>query len=351
MGGNFAQGDYFIDCDGISQSALRAIFGVWINVCAAAIASCIRLIFRSSIKHLLISRRRGINLWRVSPAVTTSEVVELRGVLKQALAERDFAFVFASMFCIVTALIGAGSTLISNRVVTTNQIRRDILVHGRNVTNLHNSINGALLQISTRVAAFNRANAPFDELFDFVPRDEYHWLYSADQWHNTWKGNCSTMKHEKVELVVYPTNSTHYQDVVPMLGNYIPTWATMDPSKQGVDYAGYYAPFNNGTGAWTDIIATHVFGTAVDNDTGFEAKNSNISIVNYLAHGIGKDPRSMFLETRFRSDVHVAECTFTNAIDGGRFFQAKAAGGSYTNAARNVVQVSFYANYCYHVHI
>jgi hypothetical protein len=340
--GNFAHGDYFIDCDGISQSALRAIFGVWINVCVAVISICVHFIFRSRIKALLVSGRRRISLWRVSPAVTTSEVIALRGVLVQALVQRDFAFVLVSTFCIVTALVGAASTLISNRVVTTNQILRDTLVQGRNVTNHHNSIAGALLQISTRVTALNRANAPLDELFDFVPGDDYHWIYEADQWHNTWKAECSSMKHEAVELVVYPTNSTRYQDEVPMLGNYIPPWATIDPSKQGVEYAGFFSPYNNGSGAWVDIIATYIFGTAADNDTGFEAKNSNISIVNYLGHGIARDPSSTFLETRFRSDVHVVECMFTNAVDGGTFFQAKAAGGSYINAAQNVVRVSFF---------
>ncbi len=339
--GNFAHGDYFIDCDGISQSALRAVFGVWINVCVAVIAICVRFIFRSRIKTLLVSGRRRISLWRVSPAVTTSEVMALRGVLGQALVQRDFAFVFVSTFCIVTALVGAASTLISNHVVTTNQILRDTLVQGRNVTNKHNSISGALLQISTKVTALNRANAPLDELFDFVPRDDYYWIYEGDQWHNTWKGKCSSTKHEAVELVVYPTNSTRYQDEVPLLGNYIPSWATIDPSKQGVEYAGFYNPYTNSSGAWVDIIATYIFGTAVDNDTGFKAKNSNISIANYLGHGIARDPTSTFLETRFRSDVHVVECMFTNAVDGGSFFQAKAAGGSYTNAAQNVVQVSF----------
>ena len=57
-----------------------------------------------------------------------------------------------------------------------------------------------------------------------------------------------------------------------MLGNYIPPWATIDPSKQGVEYAGFNRPYNNGSGAWVDIIATYIFGTAADNDTGFEAK-------------------------------------------------------------------------------
>jgi hypothetical protein len=129
--GNFANGDYFIDTPGISQFALRAIVGVWINICIAAIAFCIRFIFRSQVKKLIRSKKGGVSLWHVAPAVTSSEAFELRGILARALKKGDFAFVFVSMFCVVTSIVGAASTVISNRAVGNNTIVRDTIVQGR----------------------------------------------------------------------------------------------------------------------------------------------------------------------------------------------------------------------------
>src|SRR5437016_5296049 len=100
--GNFAHGDYFIDTPRISQYALRAIVGVWINICIATIAICIRFIFRSQLKKHITTGQGGVSIWSVSPAVTSSEVFELRGILARALKKGDFAFVFVSTFCIIT---------------------------------------------------------------------------------------------------------------------------------------------------------------------------------------------------------------------------------------------------------
>jgi len=122
--------DYFIDFGFISLSALRAIFGIWINVCVAIIAICIRSIFRHQIKRILLSGRHRVNLWQVSPALTTSEVFELRHVLIRALINGHFFFVLASMSCVVVALVGAASTVISNYSVVTNSVIRDIIVPG-----------------------------------------------------------------------------------------------------------------------------------------------------------------------------------------------------------------------------
>jgi len=342
--GNFANGDYFINCDFISLSALRAIFGVWINVCVATIAICIRSIFRYRIKHFLLSGQRKVNLWRTSPAVTTSELFELRGILARALVEGDFAFVFASAFCVVTALVGAASTVISNHAVVMNSVIRDAVVRGQNVTHFHSSIAGALLDVSTRVTALDRAKAPLNELFDFVPNDNGYWVYKASQWNNTWKGDCTFTKHDAVDLKVYVTNSSkpYYQDGVPLLGHYVPAWATVDPARQGVYLAGFWQSRTdrNDTGFWANIIATYVFGTSQVNDPTWTTKTSNISIVNYLAHGIGRDPQGMFMETAFKSDVHVVECSFVNAVDNGTTYQAKGPGGSYSSAAQNIGDVS-----------
>jgi hypothetical protein len=48
--GNFAHGDYFIDCNGISQSFLRAIFGVWVTFVATIVAFCVHAVYRSRMR-------------------------------------------------------------------------------------------------------------------------------------------------------------------------------------------------------------------------------------------------------------------------------------------------------------
>jgi len=343
--GNFANGEYFIDCPGISQSALRAIFGVWINICIAAIALCIRFIFRAQIqKRITLGPQGGVSLWRVSPAMTPSEAFEMRGILAKALMKRDFAFVFVSTFCIVTAVVGAASTVISNHAVGMNSVVRDAIVQGRLVTNEHSSVSNALIQVKARADALNGANAPLDELFDFAPGDDSKWIYKPSQWNNTWKGSCSFAKHEAVELTVYPTNSTAYQDEVPMLGDYIPSWATVDLSRQGVSHVGFYIGANdNGTGAWRDMVVTYIFGSTPVGHVALPERSMNLSIVNYLAHHIARDNlgNSWYLESKFRSDIHTAECQFVCAVgvDSGDRDHSNV-GGSYQSAAAGIGSVS-----------
>ena len=67
-----------------------------------------------------------------------------------------------------------------------------------------------------------------------------------------------------IELVVYPTDSSSYQDELPLLGNYLPQpeWATVDPTRQGATSAGFYnGADTNGTGHWRDVVVTYVFGS------------------------------------------------------------------------------------------
>jgi len=169
--GNFANGDYFVD-PVISQCALRAIFGVWINIWVAIIALCIHFIFRSQVKKEISLGEGGVSLWRVSPTVTPSEAFELRGILSRALMRGDFAFVFASTFCIVATVVGAASTVISNHAVGTNTVVRDAVVPGLLVTNQIGGTSSQVVQLLARVDALTKANAPLDELFDFVRRDD-----------------------------------------------------------------------------------------------------------------------------------------------------------------------------------
>ena len=66
-----------------------------------------------------------------------------------------------------------------------------------------------------------------------------------------------------VDLIVYPSENATYQTEVPLLGNYIPRWATLDPSKQGIDYTGFYTgAAANGTGKWAGLVVTYAFGSA-----------------------------------------------------------------------------------------
>lgn len=339
---NFANGDIFVDCPDISQFLLRAIFGVWINVCIAVVAFCVLSIFRSQVKRQLLSddpHMQVVSLWRVSPAVTALEVFELRGVLIRSLLGGHIFYALASVFCVISAIISAASTTISNHVIVTNSVMRQSVATGRLVTNDHTVLSGAVVNVTSRVNILNRANSPLNELFDFVPNEDVTWVYEVSQWNNTWHGECGYAKHLAVDLVVYPSKNATYQTEVPLLGNYIPHWATLDPAKQGTDYTGFYTgAAANGTGKWADLIVTYAFGSAPDISINYSAPTVNISLVNFLAHNVARDPNTTFLQTSLRSDIHVVDCMFGNAAPGIRY-QAYAGGGHYLNAAGNVANV------------
>jgi hypothetical protein len=90
------------------------------------------------------------------------------------------------------------------------------------------------------------------------------------------------------------------------------------------------------------MIVNHFFGSSSDNDATNSARTSNIFIVNYLAHRIGKDSATGgYTETAFRSDVHVVECGFVNEVDVDTIYQASVAGGSYTSAAQGIGEANF----------
>jgi len=341
--GNSANGDYFIDTPGISQFALRAIVGVWINICIAAIAFCIRFIYRSQVKKHIWSEKHGVP--HVTPAMTPSEAFKLRGILTRALEKGDFAFVFVSTFCVVTSIMGAASMVISNHAIGNNTIVRDAIVQGWLVTSDFNAPSmGAMVWVSTMVAALRRVNAPLDELFDFVPGDDTQWIYKPSQWNNTWKGNCSFAKCEAAELELRPSRSSAYQNEVPLLRNYIPSWATVNITNQGVSDIPFYVDREiNGTGSYRDVIRMYVFGSARVGELDKMERNMNIAIVNFLAHHIGINNTAGFdfSQTRFHSDIHITECQFANAVaDGGTRDQASANRGTYDIAALHISNVS-----------
>ena len=341
--GNFAQGDFWIDCIGPSLYLTRAIFGVWINFWIAVVAFCVRSLFRSHLRRRLLSNdpaKRNVSIWHISPATSPSEAFQIRIILAKAAINGHTFYVFASLFCVVATIISAASTTISNHAIVINSITRNSQVPGILVTSSQVTMVGAVVDVTTRVNALNRANAPLEELFDFIPSDNVSWIYSPDQWNNSWRGTCSYILHPAVDLVVYPTNSTRYQDEIPLLGNWLPQWATVDPTKQGRDNSGFYigAGNLNASGAWRDMIATYAFGSSPYNGAIDYNASVQFALVNYLAHNVARDQYSTFLQTAFKSDVHVVDCTFHH-FGPGSWDQSRAQGGQYMNVAQDVAEV------------
>jgi hypothetical protein len=338
--GDFARGDYFIDCS-TSLSVSRAIFGAWITFCVAIVALCVRFVYRSKIAAQLLANKSQVSLWHVAPATNILEVFELRYILARAIPGGDYFYAFASIICIASAILSAASTTIANHAIVENAVLRTALVQGRLVTSEHTSIGDAAANITTRVAVLDRASAPLEQLFDFVPDDSSGWVFIADEWNNTWLGNCTYVVHPAVDLVVFPTSSSNFQDEVPLLGLYLPQWATVDPALQGTSHsAGFYTNVMlNGSGSWRDIIVNYVFGTVAPGFITNPYSRINISFANYLAHDVARDPNTTFLQTAFKSDVYVADCTFDNATPGAED-QAFGQDGDYTDAAAGISSVS-----------
>lgn len=255
-------GNLFIDCAVGSQAAIKAILGVWVTIYAAIMAYCVRSIFRSTVTTRLLSgdwRNRRVSLWLISPATTPSgwypqgtivltdlhqlihvlDVYELRGIITHALKERQFSYVTASLFCVAAAVISAMSTPIANHAVTPHTVTRKIDVSGVLATNT-TLLYSIYDQVPLYAQALDRAGAPLEQLFDFIPnldeRSSRHWLFVDEEWNNTWQGNCSYDIHPAVDLRVLDISPPGfldeciYQYVIPALGSVIPAWATLDPS-------------------------------------------------------------------------------------------------------------------------
>ena len=241
--GNFAGHDYFIDCSLGSRSTIRAIFGAYITLCVAIIAACLRSIYRSWIRRKLFDHQPHepqVSLWSISPATTTKEVFELRSMLARKFLRGEIFYTLTSLACIVVAIISAASTSIANRTIDSNAVPRSVLVSGRLVTSAHNSLSGATVELAARVQALDHANAPLEQLFDYVPDDASEWIFVSQEWNNTWQGRCSYHLYPAVDLHVYSSNSSNFQDEIPLLSTVLPQWATVDPTRQGTDYSGFY---------------------------------------------------------------------------------------------------------------
>lgn len=164
-------------------------------------------------------------------------------------------------------------------------------------------------------------------------------MYKDEQWNNSWTGRCTFHYHQAVDLTVFPSNTSQYQSQVPSLGLWLPEWATADRAKQGFDYAGFYENTSvNGTGSWKDLLVTYAFGTAPPKGAN-NLSTVNISLANFLIHNVARGSGTRFLETSFKSDVHVVDCMFENSTPGAPN-QAKVDGGVYDDIAQNVAGVS-----------
>ena len=106
-----------------------------------------------------------------------------------------FFYTLASVFCVISAVISAAHTTISNHVIITNSIMQQSTAIGCLVTREHTVLSGAIVNVSSQVNILNRANAPLNELFDFVPNEDVTWVYEVSQWNNTWCGECDYAKH------------------------------------------------------------------------------------------------------------------------------------------------------------
>ncbi|TDL19911.1 hypothetical protein BD410DRAFT_805374 [Rickenella mellea] len=307
--GNLARGEYWIDCNHILESHLRSVFGGWIILCVAVIAISARTVYCSRITRRLLSNnhdKRFVSLWDVSPASNPAEVFELRRIIFRSAHKRNIPYLIASTACVAAAILSAASTSIANHTIAKTPSFE-----------------------SDRSRALATAQAPLDQLFDFIPDDASDWVYVQEEWNNTWTGTCAFHTYPAVDLVVYPTNSSSFQDE-----------ATVDPTRQGTMYSGYrYIESGvNNTGAWRDKLVSYAFGSS-PNDNVDVASTINISFANFLAHQVGRDLYSDgFEQTAFKSDVHVVECTLDNSAPGIED-QAFPEGGQYDNAITNVAGV------------
>ena len=351
--GNFAGHDYFIDCGVGSLSTIRAIFGAYITLYVTIIAVCLRSMYRSWIRRKLFNPQLQVSLWSISPTTTINEVFELRSMLAGGLFGGEIFYTLASLACVVVAIIGAAGTSIANHTVESNIVNRSALVSGRLVSRWGDLV-GASVELAARVQALEYANAPLEQLFDYVPNDTSGWIFVDQEWNNTWQGRCSYHLYPAVDLHVYSTNSTSFQDEIPLLSTVLPQWATVDTTRQATKYVEFWSlkDFKNRTGVYRDSMITYVFGSVPDAGGPSNLTSMNISLANVLLHNVGMSSdfsllgTFKFQETLFKSDVNVVECMFNNTVP-GFVDQAYGPMGHYLNTITNVAEVSPNENLVY----
>lgn len=250
-----------------------------------------------------------------------------------------FSYAIVSLICVIATVVSAASTTIANHSVAEHPTIRRMDVPGRLADTAAPPVAGLDDRVALRVKALDHAQAPLNQLFDFIPDEGTDWMFVPEEWNNTWVGECAFRKYSAVDLEVLSTTSYWYQDLVPSLATYIPAWATVDPTKQGATpISSLQGKEMNATGAIRDSLITYVFGSApYFGNTSL--LTTNVSFVNILLHEIGLGVDGSFMNTSFKSDIHVAECTLNNSHPNPD--QARADEGHYDYAASALVQVSY----------
>jgi hypothetical protein len=246
------------------------------------------------------------------PPSTASEVYDYRRILFWALSRRQFTFILSSLACIFVAIITAASTAIANQAVVNNVLTRLTAIQGQlpTTSQAQPPLGFATVEMAARIKALDAALFPVEELLDFVPDDTSGWVYRAADWNNSWHGRCTYSVHHGVDLTIFPTNSTHSQDEVPALSAFLPPWVSANSSEQASFHSGIGTDnYTNHSIVWEDMLVTWVYLGQLDSDI----STLNVSLVNFLVDRVGAYPGGGYVETGFRSDVHIASCVFENA--------------------------------------
>jgi hypothetical protein len=225
--------------------------------------------------------QRSVNLWRISPPGTPTEVWQLRNILRRAAGRKEYFYLLTSLVCIMAAIINAASTSIANHTVVRNMLVQPDVIPGRIANIYSDGLTAAVItNMTSRIAALERAGVPPAELLDFIPDDLSNWVFVSREWDNAWKGGCTDSSYSDVDLTVTNANSSLFQDEVPLLGNYIPQWALANPANQGNFLSGFVGPDQ---AHFLNIVAYYVFGSAPPGPHYPNATMTNLALVNFFA--------------------------------------------------------------------
>ena len=345
--GNFIHGDYFVDCP-VSLSTGRAVFGALLHIFITITAISFRSIYLSKLNRRLVPNdlhKRVTNLWTITPATSISEVFALRKVLFQDYAKRKLPFIFTSLICILALVFSSASTAIANASVVSNTVVRQRTVQGRlSYTVWIDLIPDSIVNSTSRVNSLEKANAPLLELFDFIPDDQSGWVYVADEWNNSWHGQCTYNSFPATDLIILPSNLSDYGDLyfqilVPSLGPLLPQWASANETGQG---ASFIANNNVNPQLFDDFLLLYFFANPADSPVVGIANWSsvNISLVNLLVHNIPLNSSGYIIQSSSQADIQIAECTFNNSDPNLVNVDKSRGNGLATDVSDSIISVS-----------
>ena len=303
--GNFAHGDYFIDIDPRFAATSRALLGVWINIMAAIITFSIRTFYKSRAKNRLHEKQvfqESFDLWRIILPTAIGEVWELRKLLLRCIAKRYLFYLLTSLTCIAAAIVSAASTAITNYSIVSNTAVRPKAVPGRLAFHVAGSVSGVDANVTSHIMALDKANAPVEGFFDFVPEDTSGWVFVEQEWNNTWNGTCNYSTYVGVDFTLNVDPSILTFPLV--LENYIPQW--VNRTALG-NQSFVYSANNNADGSYRDLIGYYLFGSTEGLIS--SADTTNISLVNFYGHNV-------VIGSPFKANIELADCKFDNVKPG-----------------------------------